>query len=90
VFAVAYAPQTINTNPDFERRILPLFVSGKTAARIVCLSPTGLYNAVRRGQIPATKTGRRLIVSIDALAERLGNEASKVQHLAAQLQRGEA
>lgn len=70
-------------------RGLPLVVSGTIAAKIACLSPTGLYNAVRRGQIPATKIGRRLIISVDTLAQRLNVDPLRVQRLAAELMEAE-
>lgn len=48
-----------------------LCISVPEAARLLGLGRNSVYEAVRRGEVPAVRVGRRLVVPIRALEEWL-------------------
>ena len=48
------------------------------AARLIRVSPRTYYAAASRGEVPATRIGRRLVVSGSALRRFLEGEEAKV------------
>jgi excisionase family DNA binding protein len=55
---------------SLEERVLRV----EEAARLLGVSPSTYYQAARRGEVPAVRIGRRLIVPGAALARLLGGE----------------
>ncbi len=51
-----------------------LTVSVPTAARMLGIGRNSAYEAIRRGELPAARIGRRLVISIAALERFLANE----------------
>ena len=46
-------------------------------ARLLGVSRIAIYNRVRKGQIPATKTGRTYVITDQTVADILGKEVTK-------------
>ena len=55
------------------RSDLPLTLDVKQAARLLGIGQNGAYEAIRRGDIPALRIGRRLVVPTQALLGLLGS-----------------
>ena len=54
----------------------PLTVSVAEAARMLGIGRNLAYEAVRRGEIPVIRVGKRLLVPLPALERMLGNADS--------------
>lgn len=65
---MAKATQTLGIH-DLDDR---LTVTVEEAASLLNLGRTAAYEAVRRGEIPARRLGRRLVVPVPALLAWLG------------------
>lgn len=65
---MAKATQTIGIH-DLDDR---LTLTVEEAASLLSLGRTAAYEAVRRGEIPARRLGRRLVVPVPALLAWLG------------------
>lgn len=65
---MAKATQTLGIH-DLDDR---LTVTVEEAASLLSLGRTAAYEAVRRGEIPARRLGRRLVVPVPALLAWLG------------------
>ena len=65
---MAKATQTLGIH-DLDDR---LTVTVEEAASLLCLGRTAAYEAIRRGEIPARRLGRRLVVPVPALLAWLG------------------
>ncbi len=51
----------------------PLTVSVPEAAKLLGISRNLAFQLVRNGELPATRLGRRLVISRQALARKLGD-----------------
>ena len=56
---------------------LPLFLDVETAAHLIGISRSSAYDAIRRGEIPTVRFGRRLRVPRGALLTLAGVEAAR-------------
>ena len=65
---MAKATQTLGIH-DLDDR---LTVTVEEAASLLSLGRTAAYEAIRRGEIPARRLGRRLVVPVPALLAWLG------------------
>ena len=53
----------------------PLVLSVPTVARLLCISKGSCYEAVRQGQIPSLRFGRRIVIPRAALDRLLAGDA---------------
>ena len=58
---------TLSNNQHPERRTLTV----DEAAAVLGISRTSAYEAVRRGEVPSIRIGRRVLISVNALEEML-------------------
>jgi len=58
---------------DLEHRIT---LTVEETASVLGLGRTATYEAVRRGQLPSRRLGRRIIIPVPALLEWLGTDRS--------------
>lgn len=56
-----------------------LCISVPEAARLLGLGRNSVYEAVRRGEVPAVRVGRRLVVPIRALEEWLESQTRSAE-----------
>lgn len=54
----------------------PLAVGVRTAAALMSVSPSTMYELIHRGEVPAIRLGDRLLVSRRALEEMLSRPAA--------------
>jgi excisionase family DNA binding protein len=76
----------VNENPLSQRKTLTV----EEAAEALGIGRTLAYEAVRRGEIPTIRIGRRLLVPRAALAQLLGTTATESAHSPAQRTEGRA
>ena len=66
----------MSTEIDIDDRPEPATMSVHAAAALVGISPAAFYRAIHRGELPAHRVGRRLLVPIAKLNELLGIKAN--------------
>ena len=68
--------RTIRWAKDTRLDLLPEVMSVEQAARYLGIGRNTAYEAIRRGELPATRIGRRLVVVRAALERRLTQAAA--------------
>lgn len=62
----------------------PLVLSVPAVARLLCISKTSCYEAVRLGQIPSLRFGRRIVIPKVGLQRLLAGENGGIENKSSQ------
>lgn len=69
-------PPTEDASTPTSLSALPPTISVEHAAKLLGIGRNTAYDAVKRGEIPSLRLGRRLVVPVGKLMELLGERAA--------------